>query len=215
MWLSGLIQIFHTYSKHYGHLMLKTFWINLQLHMLKFLKGLKMWKRGNFCPILSYDPIEQSILIICYSWLTVNISWSRGSIYSRHVSEGLAKRLDFSLDFFLNIWSQSWGVVEHVWPDDSIFRLTFLSTFQLFIFPQHVSAKIFTITYICRPMRRYCACFHLTSSRRWPNGSIFTQQQFFCSIFWQRSNSLNITRLHSTHSTRWPDDSMFARFFVE
>ena len=46
-------------------------------------------------------------------------------------------------------------------------------------------------------MRRYCACLQSTSSTRWPNESIFTQQQFFCSIF------LTKIKLHSTS----PDSS--------
>jgi len=108
----------------------------------------------------------------------------------------------FPLTFDLKV--EPWlSVVEHVWPNDSIsrstFLSTFLSTFELLIFPQRVSAKIFTITYICRPVRRYCTCFHSTSSTRWPNSSIFTQQQFFCSILLTkiklRSTSLDVTRL--------------------
>ena len=93
------------------------------------------------------------------------------------------------------------------WPNDSIF----LSTFQLLIFPQRVQLKTFTITYIYRPIRRYCACFHSTFSTRWPNGSIFTQQQFFCSIFLIKIK-LHSASLDSTRITQ--QGGQTARFFA-
>ena len=41
-------------------------------------------------------------------------------------------------------------------------------------------------------MRRYCACFHSTSSTWWPNESIFIQRLFFCA------NIFYFTQHHST-----------------
>ena len=47
-------------------------------------------------------------------------------------------------------------------------------------------------------MRCYCACFQSTSSIRWPNEPTFTQQQFCCSIFFDKGqSSLNMTPLDS------------------
>ena len=58
--------------------------------------------------------------------------------------KALAKRLDFhsifSSTFDLKV-ERLLSVVEHMWPNGSIFRSTFLSTFQLLIFPQRMSAK--------------------------------------------------------------------------
>ena len=120
----------------------------------------------------------------------------------------------FSSTFHLKV-ERLFSVVEHMWPNGSIFRSTFLSTFQLLIFPQRMSAKNFLPSQIFdRLTRRYCACFHSTCSTRWPNGSIFTQQQLVSSIFFDKDQtSLNITRLHSTHSTRWPNGSIFSSIF--
>ena len=100
----------------------------------------------------------------------------------------------------------SFQVVLRPWPNDSIFHSIFSSTFdlkverllrgstfQLLIFPQRMSSEKYLLSQIsARLTRRYCACFHSTSSTRWPNGSIFTQQQFFCSIF------VTKIKLHST-----------------
>ena len=82
----------------------------------------------------------------------------------------MAKWVDFSLDFSLD------------------FSTTHIS-------PTRVSEKYLPSQIFDRLTRRYCACFHSTCSTRWPNGSIFTQQQFFCSIFLQRSY---FTQQHST-----------------
>ena len=82
----------------------------------------------------------------------------------------MAKWLDFSLNFSLN------------------FSTTHISA-------THVSEKYLPSQIFSRLTRRYCACFHSTCSTRWPNSSIFTQQQFFCSIFLKRSN---FTQHHST-----------------
>ena len=103
------------------------------------------------------------------------------------------------------------------WPNGSILRSTFLSTFQLLIFPQRMSAKnIYHHKYlpsqISRLTRRYCACVHSTCSTRWPNGSIFTQQQFFCSNFLTKIK-LHSTSLDSTRLTQ--QGGQTARFFVE
>ena len=97
----------------------------------------------------------------------------------------MAKRLDFSLDFSTT----------------------------------HISATYISLKYLpsqvfARPMRCNNACFLLTYSTRWPNESIFTQEQFFCSIFVDKDEiSLNITQIHSTHSTRWPNSSIFPSIF--
>ena len=79
----------------------------------------------------------------------------------------MAKRVDFSLDFsldFSTIYISATRVSEKYLPSQIFERLT----------------------------RRYCACFHSTCSTRWPNGSLFTQQQLFSSIF------LTKIKLHST-----------------
>ena len=104
----------------------------------------------------------------------------------------MAKRLDFSFDFSLDFSTSHTSAT-------------------------HVSEKYLPSQIFARLTRRYCACFHSTCSTRWPNGSIFTQQQFFCSIFLTKiklhSTSLDSTRLHSTHSTRWPNGSIFSSIF--
>ena len=104
----------------------------------------------------------------------------------------MAKRVDFSLDFSLD------------------FSTTHISA-------THVSEKYLPSQIFDRLTRRYCACFHSTCSTRWPNGSIFTQQQLFSSIFLTKIKlhltSLDSTRLHSTHSTRWPNGSIFSLIF--
>ena len=99
-----------------------------------------------------------------------------------------------------------------MWPSGSIFRSTFLSTVQLLIFPLRVSAKsIYHHKYL-----RYCACFHSTFSTRWPNGSIFPQQQLFCAIFLTKIK-LHSTSLNSTQLTQQGGQTarFFPRFFVE
>lgn len=93
------------------------------------------------------------------------------------------------------------------------FHSTFSSTFDLKVEQVvHVyQLKISTITNICSLMRHYCACFHLTSSLMWPNESIFTQQQFFCSIF------LTKIKLHSTSLDSNPltqQGGQMAQFFL-
>ena len=101
----------------------------------------------------------------------------------------MAKRVDFSLDFSLD------------------FSTTHISATR--VSEKYLPSQIFD-----RSKRRYCACFRSTCSTRWPNGSIFTQQQLFSSIFFDKDQtSLNITRLHSTHSTRWPNGSIFSSIF--
>ena len=67
-----------------------------------------------------------------------------------------------------------------------------------------------------RLTRRYCACFHSTCSTRWPNGSIFTQQQLFSSIFLTKIK-LHSTSLDSTRLTQQGGQTarFFPRFFVE
>ena len=82
----------------------------------------------------------------------------------------MAKRLDFSLEFSLN------------------FSTTHISA-------THVSEKYLPSHIFARFTRRYCACFHSTCSTRWPDGSIFTEQQFFCSICLTK---INFTQHHST-----------------
>ena len=108
------------------------------------------------------------------------------------------------------------SVVEHVWLNDSIFRSTFSRLFNYSYFRNVYQLKIFTIIYICGRMRRCCACFHSTSSTRWPNGSIFTQQQFFCSNFFTKiklhSTSFDFTRLTQQGGQK---ARICARFFGE
>ena len=70
----------------------------------------------------------------------------------------MAKRVDFSLDFSLD------------------FSTTHISATR--VSEKYLPSQIFD-----RLTRRYCACFHSTCSTRWPNRSIFTQQQLFSSIF--------------------------------
>ena len=102
---------------------------------------------------------------------------------------------NFSSTFDLKV-ERLLSVVEHMWPNGSILCSTFLSTFPLLIFPQRMSAKnIYHHKYLPSQISRCCACFHSTCSTRWPNGSIFTQQQFFCSIFLTK---INFTQHHST-----------------
>ena len=98
----------------------------------------------------------------------------------------LAKRLDFSFDCFLNIWSQSWAQSSMCGQTTQFFVRLFSRLFNYSYFRNVYQLKIFTITYICRPMRRYCACFHSTSSTRCPNGSAF------CSIFCRVNNRVKI-----------------------
>ena len=59
-------------------------------------------------------------------------------------------------------------------------------------------------------MRHYCACFHSTSSTMWLNESIFTKQQFFCSIFFDK-DQLHSTSLDSTRLTQ--QGGQATRFF--
>ena len=118
----------------------------------------------------------------------------------------------FSSTFDLKV-ERLLSVVERMWPNGSIFRSTFLSTFQLLIFPQRMSAKKYLPSQIfARLARRYCAYFHSTCSTRWPNGSIFTQQQFFCSIFLTKIK-LHSTSLDSTRLTQ--QGGQTARFFLD
>ena len=122
------------------------------------------------------------------------------------------------------------------WPKDSILsstfdlkversrasmakRLIFSLDFSLDFSSTHISATYISQKYLqsqkfARSMRRCCACFHLTSSTRWPNESILTQQQFFCSILLTKIK-LHSTSLdsHSTHSTRWPNGLSFPSTF--
>ena len=122
-----------------------------------FRRGTSMLRRGGYSPLALH-------------WR--HPCWPNDSIFHSIVSSTFQLKVERWL-----------SVVEHVWPNDSIFRSTFLLTVQQ-LMPRCVyQLKIFTITNICRQMRRYCACFHSTSSAWWANGSIFTQQEFFCSIF--------------------------------
>ena len=79
------------------------------------------------------------------------------------------------------------------------FAWLFSRLFNHSYFHNLYQVKIFTITYVCRPMGHYCAYLHSTSSTRWPNGSIFSQHQFFYSIFLTKiklpSASFDSTRL--------------------
>ena len=104
----------------------------------------------------------------------------------------------------------------HMWPNGSIFRSTFSRLFNYSYFRNACQRKIFTITNICPLTRRYCACFHSTCSTRWPNGSIFTQQQIFCSIFLTKIK-LHSTSLDSTRLTQQGGQTarIFPRFFVK
>ena len=97
----------------------------------------------------------------------------------------MAKRLDFSLNFYLD------------------FSTTHISA-------THCSEPYLPSQIFARLMRRYCTCFHSTCSTRWPNGSIVTQQQFFCSIFLTKIK-LHSTSLDSTRLTQ--QDGQTARFF--
>ena len=122
----------------------------------------------------------------------------------------------FSSTFDLKV-ERLLSVVEHRWPNGSIFRSTFLSTFQQLIFPQRrVNEKYLPSQIFDRLTRRYCACFHSTCSTRWPNGSIFTQQQLFSSIFLTKIK-LHSTSLDSTRLTQQGGQTarFFPRFFVE
>ena len=95
-----------------------------------------------------------------------------------------------------------------------LFSRLFSRLFNYSYFRNVCQLKIFTITYICQPVRRYCACFHSTSSTRWQNCSIFTQQQFFCSIVLIKIK-LYSTSLDSTRLTQQGGQTarIFARFF--
>ena len=97
----------------------------------------------------------------------------------------MAKRVDFSLDFSLN------------------FSTTHISATR--VSEKYLPSQIFD-----RLTRRYCACFHSTCSTRWPNGSIFTQQQLFSSIFLTKIK-LHSTSLDSTRLTQ--QGGQTARFF--
>ena len=97
----------------------------------------------------------------------------------------MAKRVDFSLDFSLD------------------FSTTDISATR--VSEKYLPSQIFD-----RLTRRYCACFHSTCSTRWPNGSIFTQQQLFSSIFLTKIK-LHSTSLDSTRLTQ--QGGQTARFF--
>ena len=99
----------------------------------------------------------------------------------------MAKRLDFLLDFSLD------------------FSTTHICA-------THVSEKYLPSQIFARLTRRYCACFHSTCSTRWPNGSIFTQQQFFCSIFMTKIK-LHSTSLDSIRLTQ--QGGQTDRFFLD
>ena len=102
----------------------------------------------------------------------------------------MAKRIDFSLDFSLD------------------FSTTHISATR-------VSEKCLPSQIFDRLPRRYCACFHSTCSTRWPNGSIFIQQQFFCSIFLTKIK-LHSTSLDSTRLTQQGGQTarLFPRFLL-
>ena len=95
---------------------------------------------------------------------------------------GPSQSTRFFTRFFPQHLISKLSVVNQVWPNDSIFHSNFVSTFQ--------QSQIFA-----RPTRRYCACFHLTSSTRWPNESISLNNNSYAQFFWQRSN---FSQHHST-----------------
>ena len=107
-----------------------------------------------------------------------------------------------SSTFDLNV-ERLLSVVEHMWPNGSIFRSTFLSAFQLLIFPQRMSAKIFTITNIC-PLNQTLLCMLSLDlldkvAKRLDSHSTTA---LLLDFFDKDQTSVNITLLHSTHSTR-------------
>ena len=101
-----------------------------------------------------------------------------------------------------------------MWPNDSIFHSTFFSTFQLLIFPQRMSAKIFTITNICPLNETLLRMLSLDLLDKVAKRLDFHSTTILLLDFFDKDQtSLNITRLHSTHSTRWPNCSIFSSIF--
>ena len=103
-----------------------------------------------------------------------------------------------------------------MWPNDSIFRSTFLSTFQLLIFSQRMSAKIFTVTNTCSPNETLLRMLSLDLLDKVATRLDFHSTTILLlNFFDEDQTSLNITRLHSTHSTRWLNGSIFSSIFCQ
>ena len=101
-----------------------------------------------------------------------------------------------------------------MWPNDSIFRSTFLSTSQLLYFRNACQRKIFPITTICPLNERLLRMLSLDLLDKVAKRLDFhTTAILLLDIFDTDQTSLNITRLHSTHSTRWPNGSIFSSIF--
>ena len=130
----------------------------------------------------------------CLFWVVVVIV-----LWFWEIVKALAKRLDFSLDFSstfdLKVERQL-SIVEHMWPNDSIFRSTFLSTFQLLIFPQRISTKnIYHYQYFPAHVDATAHAFIRLARQGGQTGRFSLNNSSFARFFWQRSN---FTQHHST-----------------
>ena len=102
------------------------------------------------------------------------------------------------------------SIVEQVWPNDSIFHWTFLSTFQLLIFLQRISAKyIYHHKYLPAQGDAIAHAFTRLPRQGCQTSRFSCSYNYFARFFDKDQTSLNTTRLHSTHSTRWPNGSIF------
>ena len=101
------------------------------------------------------------------------------------------------------------------WPNDSIFHSTFLSTFQLLIFPQRMSAKNIYAANICPLNETLLRMLSLDLLDKVAKRLNFHSTTILLLDFFDKDQtSLNITRLHSTYSTRWPKNgSIFSSSF--
>ena len=122
----------------------------------------------------------------------------------------------FSSTFDLKV-ERLLSVVEHMWPNGSIFRSTFLSTFQLLIFPQRMSAKIFTITNICLLNETLLRMLSLDLLDKVAKRLDFHSTTILLLNFFDKDQtSLKITPLHSTHSAQGGQTArFFPQFLVE
>ena len=102
------------------------------------------------------------------------------------------------------------------WPNDLIIHSTFLSTFQLLIFPQSISARnIYHYQYLLASetlLRMFSLDFLDKVAQRVNFHSTTT---LLLDFFDKDQTSLNITRFHSTLSTRWRNSSILPSIFCQ
>ena len=94
------------------------------------------------------------------------------------------------------------SIVEQVWPNDSIFHWTFLSTFQLLIFLQRISAKyIYHHKYLPAQGDAIAHAFTRLPRQGCQTSRFSFSYNYFARFFCQRSNFAqhHLTPLDSLH----------------